>query len=97
MSKVRSVMAVTRTGASKTHLRRNVRYWVDNTFALCHSARMDKSMTRHIISAERVGDAVLIEFDDRKCAMYPAALLYDILPQAIALRNAEPEHRLRGL
>jgi hypothetical protein len=52
---------------------------------------MEKDCPPHIISAERVGDGVLIEFNDRKCALYPATLLYETLPQAIAFRNTEPE------
>lgn len=51
---------------------------------------MVKSCPPHIISAERVGDAVLIEFADRKCALFPAALLYEILPEAIEIEDTEP-------
>jgi hypothetical protein len=35
-----------------------------------------------IVYAERVGDDVIIEFDDGECALYPASLLLSILPQA---------------
>jgi hypothetical protein len=47
----------------------------------------------HIISADRIGDAVLIEFDDRKCALYTAALLYETLPKALEIENTEPISR----
>jgi hypothetical protein len=47
----------------------------------------------HIISADRISDALLIEFDDRKCALYTAAFLYEILSKAIEVENTEPISR----
>jgi hypothetical protein len=38
-----------------------------------------------VVYAERVGDDVIIEFDDGECALYPAALLLAILPQAVKI------------
>ena len=52
---------------------------------------MDKNFVPNVISAERVGDAVLIEFNNRKCALYSAALLYEILSRATAFKNTEPD------
>jgi hypothetical protein len=52
---------------------------------------MKKSRIPHVVSAERVGDAVLIEFSDRKCGLYTAALLHEVLHRAIELKNTEPE------
>jgi len=36
----------------------------------------------HIVNVERVDGSVVIGFDDGKTALYPAALLYEILPRA---------------
>jgi hypothetical protein len=44
----------------------------------------------HIICADRIGDGLLIEFDNRKCALYSAALLYKTLAKAIEVENTEP-------
>lgn len=41
--------------------------------------------------AERVGDDVIIEFDDGQCALYPAALLLGILPQAVKIECSASE------
>jgi hypothetical protein len=41
-----------------------------------------------LLSAERLDNAVVITFDDGKCSLYSAALLYSILPQA---KEIEPE------
>lgn len=41
--------------------------------------------------AERVGDDVIIEFDDGQCALYPAALLLGILPQALKIESSASE------
>ena len=38
-----------------------------------------------IVYAERVGDDVIIEFDDGECTLYPAALLLAMLPQAVKI------------
>jgi hypothetical protein len=38
-----------------------------------------------IVYAERVGDDVIIEFDDGECALYPALLVLSILPQAVKI------------
>ena len=44
-----------------------------------------------VFYAERVGDDVIIEFDDGVCALYPAALLLDILPQAVKIECSASE------
>ena len=38
-----------------------------------------------IVYAERVGDDVIIEFNDGECALFPAALLLAILPKAVKI------------
>jgi hypothetical protein len=38
-----------------------------------------------IVYAERVGDDIIIEFGDGKSALYPAALLLAVLPQAVKI------------
>jgi hypothetical protein len=43
-----------------------------------------------IIAAERLGDGILIEFSDRRCALYSASLLYSVFSQAAEIANTEP-------
>ncbi len=43
-----------------------------------------------IVAVEKLTDGVLIEFDDRQCAIYTASLLYANLPHAIKVTNTEP-------
>jgi hypothetical protein len=43
-----------------------------------------------IVSAERMSDGVLIEFDDHQCAFYSASLLYATLAKAVAVVNRGP-------
>ena len=44
-----------------------------------------------IVYAERVGDDVIIEFDDGECALYPASLLFSILRQAVKIEFSDSE------
>jgi DUF971 family protein len=46
-----------------------------------------------ILTAEKMGDAIFVEFDDGKFARYPASLLYAALPHAetVNLYNVENE------
>jgi hypothetical protein len=48
--------------------------------------------TPQIVAVEKLRDGVLIEFDDRKCAIYTASLLHTYIPQAIKVRNIEPRN-----
>ena len=43
-----------------------------------------------IIYAERLGDGVVITFEDGKTAVYPASLLRSVFDQARELREDEP-------
>jgi len=48
--------------------------------------------TPQIVAVEKLRDGVLIEFDDRKCAIYTASLLHTYIPQAIKVKNIEPRN-----
>jgi hypothetical protein len=41
-----------------------------------------ENLTPYVMQAERLNGAVVITFDDGKCAVYSAALLYAMFPQA---------------
>ena len=48
-------------------------------------------MTRAgIVSAEKLKEGLLIEFEDGLCAIFSDSLLFDTLPQAIEVKNTEP-------
>ena len=59
----------------------------------CHNQEMeDVKTTPRIIEALRFRDGVVITFEDGKCAVYTAALLYAMFPNADELiqdRNVE--------
>jgi hypothetical protein len=42
-----------------------------------------------IVDAEILGDAVIISFNGGKSALYPAALIYAMLPQAECLNESD--------
>jgi hypothetical protein len=46
---------------------------------------METTPIPRIVYAERVGDDVIIEFDEGECALYPASLLLAILTQAVKI------------
>ena len=50
---------------------------------------METSPIPRVVYAERVGDDVVIEFNDGESALYPAALLLSILPQAVKIECSE--------
>jgi len=50
-----------------------------------------------IVEAERMEDGVIITFDDGKCAVYPASLLYDVLPEAEAANDPVPTKKQTAL
>ena len=52
---------------------------------------MESGNPARIVSAERMKDGLLIEFDDGRCAIYPAALLLDLLPQATPIEQPEDD------
>jgi hypothetical protein len=43
---------------------------------------MENPSDRHILVAERLNVGVVITFDNGECAIYSAALLYSMFPQA---------------
>jgi hypothetical protein len=52
---------------------------------------METTPIPRVVYAERVGDDVIIEFDDGECALYPAPLLLSILPQAVKIECSASE------
>jgi hypothetical protein len=44
------------------------------------------------LTAEKIHDAVFVEFDDGKFALYPASLLYASLPRADAVNLDDTEN-----
>jgi hypothetical protein len=71
----------------------HVLYQTDGMSCALAECRMEKTRPTRIIAAERVGDAILIEFADRSCAVYSSELLYAALPQAVELANTEPDRK----
>jgi hypothetical protein len=49
-----------------------------------------------IISAERMGDSVFIEFADGKSALYSSSLLYALLPQVDPVNVSDLESQLEA-
>jgi hypothetical protein len=49
---------------------------------------MEYPLDHRVIAAERLEEGVVITFEDGRCAIYSASLLYETLPQAQAV---EPE------
>lgn len=43
---------------------------------------MQSEPGRHVVAAERIDDGVIITFDDGRCAVYSAALLYSFVGSA---------------
>ncbi len=52
---------------------------------------MQDTSTPHIVSADRIGDGVFIEFDDGRSALYSAPLLYTSLSEAVVFNIADLE------
>ena len=67
-----------------------VMYRADGRLGHLPKYRMRTPRPSRIVTVEKLKDGVLIEFDDRQCAIYPASLLYSNLPKAIKVRNTEP-------
>ncbi len=58
------------------------------------SLRMDAPSDPRIVSLDRMDNGAVVSFDDGKTALYSAALLYAILPQARAILSESEDHRL---
>ena len=52
---------------------------------------MELQPNPRVVSAQRTGDGVLIEFDDGNAAFYPASLLAEVFPQALPLEELDPD------
>jgi hypothetical protein len=48
---------------------------------------METTSTPQIVRADKIGDGLLIYFDDGKAAFYPTALLRVMFPEAIGAEN----------
>ena len=44
---------------------------------------MEIQSTSQIVCVDRMHGGILLEFEDGKCALYPASLLRAVLPQAV--------------
>ena len=52
---------------------------------------MESADPVRIVSGQRMKEGLLIEFDDGECGIYPAALLLNLLPQAIPIELPEDD------
>lgn len=52
---------------------------------------METKAPPQIVTAERMGGAIFIEFDDGNCGLYSGPLLYELLPEAAAVGSSEPQ------
>lgn len=52
---------------------------------------MDVKSEPRILAADRVANSLVIEFDDGKCALFPASLLHDTIPQAVQINESEDD------
>ncbi len=50
---------------------------------------MKTPFSPHLLAAERLNGGVIITFDDGKCAVYSASLLYATLDQAIVVEDED--------
>ena len=55
------------------------------------SYKMETASECVVVYAERVGGNVVIEFNDSKCALYPASFLHSMLTQATELDTSDSE------
>ena len=55
---------------------------------------MEVAPPPRIVTAEKIGDAIFVEFDDGKFALYPAPLLYASLPHADAVHLYDAENEV---
>jgi hypothetical protein len=50
---------------------------------------METTSTPQIVRADKIGDGLLIYFDDGKAAFYPTTLLRAIFPEAVQAENLD--------
>jgi hypothetical protein len=53
--------------------------------------RMEAASECVVVYAERVGGNVIIEFNDGKCALYPASFLHSMLTEATQLDTSDSD------
>jgi hypothetical protein len=56
---------------------------------MSHNSKMENRSDRHILAAERLNVGVVITFDNGESAIYSAALLYSMFPQAHRVDESE--------
>jgi hypothetical protein len=52
---------------------------------------MESLRTPRIISADRLADSIIVTFEDGRCAIYSASLLYAAFPHAEEVVESEDE------
>jgi hypothetical protein len=52
---------------------------------------MDTTASPQLVRADKIGDGLLIYFDDGKAAFYPTALLQAMFPEAVQAENLDPD------
>jgi hypothetical protein len=50
---------------------------------------MENPPVRRVVEALRLDGDLLLTFDDGKCAVYPATLLYDLFQDAVAVTDLD--------
>jgi hypothetical protein len=76
-------------GDSQTYFQGNVWYGTDWASAGCDHYYMYAAPDVRVVDAERVGEGVIVEFDDGECALYSATLLRSLLLQAVKVEEGE--------
>ena len=51
---------------------------------------MEHRETPYVVSADRINGSIIVAFEDGRCGVYSAELLYEMLPRAREFRD-EPE------
>lgn len=57
---------------------------------------MESNAAPRIVASEQIGDAIFVEFDDGKFALYSASLLYSSLPDAINVSDTKSDREAEG-
>jgi hypothetical protein len=52
---------------------------------------METQIVPHVVWAERIGNGIIVTFNDGKCAVYSAVLLYTAFSQAEQVTESEDE------
>jgi hypothetical protein len=52
---------------------------------------MDAKEHLRIVEVDRIGGAIIVYFNDEKCAIYPASLLHEFLSRAREIDQSETQ------